>query len=215
MRTIRSFGFIVGVGATLGVLVMACGGSHDDGESGAADLSGRARTANAPTSTPDAGAPDTADAAVPDAAASSANGWVGLYENEAQIDNEDVSTRLAWAIRVTSESPFTFHLVAGNLEDSSERVDANDLIATASGDKYVLEGVGADCTIELTKRSSAISVTQTGKCTDLGFPDSGDLEMSDSSTAGRMTDFRRLDETKECFDTQLLAISRGQCNSPL
>ena len=141
-----------------------------------------------------------------EAGAPASNGWVGVYENE--------TTHRAWAIRISAESPFKFRIFAGHLEDSSERVDAKDLTGTVNGDSVLSEN-GPDCTIKLSKTSSGISVTQDGTCKNLGFPETGDLEMSDSSNADASTDFQRLDESKECFDTQELAVSIAKCKSPL
>jgi hypothetical protein len=144
---------------------------------------------------PDGGAPPAAD------------GWVGLYETE--------TTHRAWAIRITSESPFKFHLFAGHLEDASERVDAKDLTGTVSGDTVTSEN-GPDCTLKLSKSDiGGIDVVQDGTCAVLGFPMTGDLEMSDSSDPTSSSHFQKIDETTECFDTQELAISIAKCQSPL
>jgi hypothetical protein len=143
------------------------------------------------------------DAGAPPAAS---NGWVGLYETE--------TTHRAFAIRISSESPFKFRLVAGHLEDSTERVDAN-LTAVVNGNSAVSEN-GPDCTITLSKNDlGGISVAQDGTCKNLGFPETGDLEMSDPTTDGSTSDFQRIDESTECFDTKELAVSIAKCQSPL
>jgi hypothetical protein len=130
-------------------------------------------------------------------------GWVGLYETE--------TTHRSWAIRITSESPFTFRLVAGHHEDKSEFVDAKNLVGQLSGDKVLYEN-GPDCSIELKKGDKSIHVTQTGTCTKLGFPETGDLEMGDDQG----TDMSRIDDP-QCFDIKDLAVgvNKAACKTPL
>jgi hypothetical protein len=146
-------------------------------------------------------------AAFAGAPAPASNGWVGLYETE--------TTHVAWAIRISSESPFTFHVFGGRVEDASERVDAKDLTGTESGGIVTSEN-GPDCTLKLSKTDSGgISVTQEGTCIALGFPPEGELEISDTSDETASTRFQRIDESTECFDTQVLSISIAKCQRPL
>lgn len=135
----------------------------------------------------------TKKAAAP-APAPPSGSWVGLYETE--------TTRRAWAIRITSQSPLTFNLFAGHLEDSSSRVDAKGLVGELQNDGVFFQK-GPDCTIQMTKGDGSIHVTQTGTCEQIGFPGNDDLSMSDDQG----TDFAKLDETKECFDKSKLAVS--------
>jgi hypothetical protein len=130
--------------------------------------------------------------------------WVGLYENE--------TTHRAWAIRVTSQSPFTFRIFAGHLENDSERVDAKNLTGELSGNKVLFEH-GPACSIELERTDLGLHVTQTGVCEEIGFPQNDDLSMSDDQG----TDFGKLDESKECFDTVELAVgaTKDACKNPL
>jgi hypothetical protein len=136
--------------------------------------------------------------------AAAASKWVGLYETE--------TTHRAWAIRVNSEAPFTFQIVAGHYEDSSEFVDAKGLIGTLAGDKVTYEN-GPDCALTLTKEGTALHVVQSGTCKVLGFPANDDLSMGDESGF----DFNVIDESKECFDKSALAVSidKSHCKSPL
>jgi hypothetical protein len=137
-------------------------------------------------------------------AADATPSWVGLYENE--------TTHRAWAIRVTSQSPFTFRIFAGLLDDDSERVDAKNLTGQLSGNKVLFEH-GPACSIELERTDLGLHVTQTGVCEEIGFPQNDDLSMSDDQG----TDFGKIDETKECFDTVELAVggTKDACKNPL
>jgi hypothetical protein len=132
--------------------------------------------------------------------ASKSGGWVGLYEHE--------NTHRAWAIRITSESPFSFHLVAGHLEDSSDRIDFKGT-GTVSADSVLFEN-GPDCAITFTKQENAISVSQSGRCEKINLPD--DLFLGEEPG----TNFNRLDE-KECFDKRDLAVgpTKNDCADPL
>jgi hypothetical protein len=136
--------------------------------------------------------------------APSSNGWVGLYETE--------TTHRAWAIRISSESPFKFRLVAGHLEDTSEFVDAKDLVAELNGDSALYEN-GPDCSITFAKTETGIHITQGGKCAEIGFPETEDLQMGDDSG----TDFSKIDESQECFDIRELAVgaTKAACANPL
>jgi hypothetical protein len=126
---------------------------------------------------------------------------VGLYENE--------TSHRAWAIRVTSENPFTFEIAAGHLENSSERVDAKALKPSITS----VTLSDRDCQIVLAKSDVGMKVTQTGVCAGLGFPANDDLSMSDANGA----DFSRIDETKACFDKTELAVgsTSTSCTNPL
>jgi hypothetical protein len=132
-------------------------------------------------------------------------GWVGLYEEE--------TTHRAWAIRITSANPFTFHIFAGNLDDSSIRVDAKDLKGQPQGDTILFED-GPNCALTFTQTQSGLHLSQEGTCESIGVPEDLSLE---GSGAGDGADFSRIDESTQCFDTQELGIEAkpGVCKSPL
>jgi hypothetical protein len=132
--------------------------------------------------------------------------WVGLYETE--------TSHRSWAIRVKSVAPFTFDLVAGNLEDSTSRVIAKNLKATSPSDASTSSTVTMDredCKLEIARTEIGLNVTQTQLCDSIGFPVSGDLSIGDA------IDFSQLNEKAECFDESELAVgaSAVACFDPL
>lgn len=130
--------------------------------------------------------------------------WVGLYEME--------TTHRAWAIRVTSEAPFKFSIVAGHYEDKTERVDAK-LLTGKMTDGYVTYENGPDCALTLSRTDWSLHVVQTGTCKVLGFPANDDLSMGDATGA----DFSSIDESQQCFDKTELSVMAGKnlCKNPL
>ena len=160
------------------------------------------------------GSDDPSSAANPSAAnastqAPSLRGWEGLYETE--------TAHRSWAIRIRTETPFRFEVVAGHLEDTSEYVDAPDLGGYDPGGQQDVTGLDSvsfddlkgDCHMVLTRIQGGIHVTQSDTCASLGFPEDGDLAMD--------ADFTRLDEVTECFDKKQLSVgaSLHACADPL
>jgi hypothetical protein len=189
------------------VSAVACGGGQEDTAAGNGALAEQPTGSPAAPSTSASASASASHSAAPSASAApapSSVGLLGLYETE--------TTHRAWAIRITSENPPMFRIFAGHLEDASERVDAPGLVGKLSGTTVTYEN-GPDCAITLAKNDLGLEVTQAGTCAAVGFPANDDLSMSEDLG----TDFQRLDESKECFDTTELSVGAtpGACKTPL